>query len=667
MGSEIVLSKEFFLPIRTFVSFEVDPLASITGAVSSLKGDSEVWIQIVARPVNNAWQEAGKKYIENLKTKSISDTTSEQNQNRDANISIADIERKSNKVGFQFAIRIVSSSSDKVVCEQILEDVEASFKQFQTAQQNSLVKKKVKKTGFVIRFRDNLIQSIFGKRPADKLNVIQKFHKRFLDERETNILNVEELASIYHLPHESVKTPNIAWAKSRKLEYPLNIPTINPNLPPQENPRIFAVTDYRNIHIPFGIKKLDRRRHMYLLGKTGTGKSTLLKNMIIGDILDGNGLAVLDPHGDLVEEILDIIPEHRIKDVVYLDPSDIEYPIGLNMLDIKPDETKDLLADGIVNVFKKFFGDSWGPRLEYLLNYSILTLLHCQNVSLLAVLRILSDKNYRKFLLKQVKDPFILKFWEDEFTQLSNNQKLLAEAIAPIQNKVGRFLGPTMIRNMIGQIKSSIDLQEIMNTGKIFLVNLSQGKIGEENSSLLGAMIVTRLYSNAMQRAKIPENQRRDFYLYVDEFQNFATESFVKILSEARKYGLNLIVTHQYVDQIDQKIQDAIFGNIGTLMNYVVGQKDAQRLEKEYAPHLTAEDLVNLDRFRLTLKLTIDGAQSPPFTAIGLKPTYREFKLKDRIKDYCRETYSKPRDVVEHKLNKWASQQYDNKGNLIQK
>lgn len=667
MGSEIVLSKEFFLPIRTFVSFEVDPLASITGAVSSLKGDSEVWIQIVARPVNNAWQEAGKKYIENLKTKSISDTTSEQNQNRDANISIADIERKSNKVGFQFAIRIVSSSSDKVVCEQILEDVEASFKQFQTAQQNSLVKKKVKKTGFVIRFRDNLIQSIFGKRPADKLNVIQKFHKRFLDERETNILNVEELASIYHLPHESVKTPNIAWAKSRKLEYPLNIPTINPNLPPQENPRIFAVTDYRNIHIPFGIKKLDRRRHMYLLGKTGTGKSTLLKNMIIGDILDGNGLAVLDPHGDLVEEILDIIPEHRIKDVVYLDPSDIEYPIGLNMLDIKPDETKDLLADGIVNVFKKFFGDSWGPRLEYLLNYSILTLLHCQNVSLLAVLRILSDKNYRKFLLKQVKDPFILKFWEDEFTQLSNNQRLLAEAIAPIQNKVGRFLGPTMIRNMIGQIKSSIDLQDIMNSGKIFLVNLSQGKIGEENSSLLGAMIVTRLYSNAMQRAKIPENQRKDFYLYVDEFQNFATESFVKILSEARKYGLNLIVTHQYVDQIDQRIQDAIFGNIGTLMNYVVGQKDAQRLEKEYAPHLTSEDLVNLDRFRLALKLTIDGAQSPPFTAIGLKPTYREVKLKDKIKNFCREKYAKPREVVEQKLNKWASQEYDNKGNLIQK
>jgi len=656
MGAEVILAREFFLPIRTFNSFEVDPLASITGAVSGLNGDNEVWIQVLTRPIDNKWQKEGKKYIEELKKKE-----------GNSEISVSDIERKSDKVGFQFMIRIVATGSDKVICEQVLEDIEASFKQFQTAQQNSLIKRKIKKKDPLTSLRDKIVKKLIGERMGDKLNVVHKFHHRYLDERETNIINTEELASIYHLPHESVKTPNIAWAKSRKLEYPLNVPIFNQNLSTQENPRVFGVTDYRNVHIPFGVKKMDRRRHMYLLGKTGTGKSTLLKNMIIGDILDGNGLAVLDPHGDLVEEILDIIPEHRIKDVVYLDPSDIDFPIGLNMLDIKPDETKDLLADGIVNVFKKFFGDSWGPRLEYILNYSILTLLHCQNVSLLAVLRILSDKNYRKFLLKQVKDPFILKFWEEEFSSLSNNPRLLAEAIAPIQNKVGRFLGPTMIRNMIGQIKSSIDLQDIMNSGKIFLVNLSQGKIGEENSSLLGAMIVTRLYSNAMQRAKIPEDQRKDFYLYVDEFQNFATESFVKILSEARKYGLNLIVTHQYIDQIDERIQDAIFGNIGTLMNYVVGQKDAQRLEKEYAPHLTAEDLVNLDRFRLTLKLTIDGAQSPPFTAIGLKPTYTEYRLKSQIKDFCRETYAKPRETVEQKLNKWASQEYDNKGNLVQK
>src|SRR6185369_10940554 len=241
-----------------------------------------------------------------------------------------------------------------------------------------------------------------------------------------------------------------------------------------------------NIHIPFGIKDEDRRRHMYLLGKTGTGKSTFMKNMILGDIMDGKGLAVLDPHGELVEEVLELIPESRMKDVIYLDPADIENPIGLNMLDIHPDETMDLLADGIVNVFKKFFGDSWGPRLQYILTNAILTLLHCQNVSLLAVQRILTDRNYRKFLLKQVKDPFLLKFWTEEYEQMSQNPRMLAEALAPIQNKVGRFLSSPMVRNMIGQIKSSIDLQDIMNTGKIFLVNLSQGKIGEENSSLLG-------------------------------------------------------------------------------------------------------------------------------------------------------------------------------------
>lgn len=655
--SEIIQDKEYILPIKTFPSFEVDPLASITGAVANIKDDTEVWIQFLIRPTNNDWH-----------NKLTSSTTTEVNSNDEEKKQEVNF-TKARKVGYQFAIRIISSGQNISSVKEILEDTEASFKQFQTSQENNLIKKVRKKKGFFIeligRVEDRIAQAIFGKRLGDKIDSFRKYELRFLDERTTGILNIEEIASIYHLPNESVKTPNIAWAKSKKLEYPLNIPVFNEKSP--EKPRLFAVTDYRNIHIPFGIKSIDRRRHMYLLGKTGTGKSTLLKNMIIGDIIDGKGLAVLDPHGDLVEEILDIIPENRIKDVIYLDPSDIENPIGLNMLDIKPDETKDLLADGIVNVFKKFFGDSWGPRLEYILNYSILTLLHCQNVSLLAVLRILSDKNYRKFLLKQVKDPFIINFWEDEFSSLSNNPRLLAEAIAPIQNKVGRFLGPTMIRNMIGQIKSSIDLQEIMNTKKIFLVNLSQGKIGEENSSLLGAMIVTRLYSNAMQRAKIPENQREDFYLYVDEFQNFATESFVKILSEARKYGLNLIVTHQYIDQIDEKIQDAIFGNVGTLMNYVVGQKDAQRLEQEYSPHLNAEDLVNLDRFRLAIKLTIDGSQSQPFTAIGLKPTYTQQELKEKIKQFSRDQYSKPKDEVENKLNKWASQEYDNKGNLVQK
>ncbi len=662
--SELVLSKDPFLPIKTFVSFDVDPLASITGSISQLKGDSEVWIQIISRPIDNKWQEQGKKYTTSVKNKT--DTAGNKVQLEPGmQETLSEIERKSNKIGFQFVIRIISKSSDKIEAERNLEDAEASFKQFQTGQFNSIIKKKPKKLNPFKKLQIKLSKLLFGKRLGDKLDTKARYLHRFLDEFEKNILNAEELASIYHLPHESVKTPNISWAKSKKLEIPLNLPLDNPKLPPEAKPRIFAVTDYRNIHIPFGIKSIDRQRHMYLLGKTGTGKTTLLKSLIVGDILDGKGLAVLDPHGDLVDELLNLIPESRMKDVVYLDPSDTEFPVALNMLDLNENETMDLLADGIVTVFKKFFGDSWGPRLQYLLTNTILTLLHCQNVSLLAVQRILVDRNYRKFLLKQVKDPFLLKFWNDEYEALSQNAKLIAEIVAPIQNKVGRFLGSPMVRNMVGQIKSSVNLREIMDTKKILLVNLSQGKIGEENSYLLGGMIITRLYTNAMQRAFLPKEQRTDFYLYVDEFQNFATDTFIKILSEARKYALNLIVTHQYIDQLSEEIQNAIFGNVGTLMNYVVGQKDALRLEKEFLPYLTAEDLVNLEKYRLTMKLTVDGSQTPPFTAIAMNPTFNQFNLKDMIKDSSRSLYAKPRETVEQKLNKWAGQEYDNKGNLL--
>lgn len=668
---ELGLSKDFFLPIRTFTSFEVDPLASITSAVSNLTPGFEVWIQLLARPIDNEWQVKGKEYVDKLKNQKDAEGNKKEPDSALVE-TFGDISRKSDKVGFQFKIRIIAKGPDESIVKSLVEDTEASFKQFQTTKLNSIGKPKPKKKNSIEKYFDNLNKKItfffIGKRLGDKINSIQKYQLRYLDEREKNIANIEELASLYHLPNESVRTPNIAWAKSKKLEFPLNLPVLKQNPLENHGIRALALTDYRNIHIPFGIKAEDRRRHMYLLGKTGTGKSTFLKNMIVGDILDGNGLAVLDPHGDLVEEILDLIPEYRIKDVIYLDPSDMEFPIGLNMLDIKEGETLDLLADGIVNVFKKFFGEmSWGPRLQHLLYNDIATLLHCQNVSLLAVLRILNDKNYRTFLLKQVKDPFLIKFWEEEYAQLSINPRLLAEAVAPLQNKVGRFLGSTMVRNMVGQIKSTIDLSEVMNDGKILLVNLSQGKIGEESSSLLGAMIVTRLYSNAMQRARMAKEERRDFYLYVDEFQNFATESFIKILSEARKYGLNLIVTHQYIDQIDPTIQDAIFGNIGTLMNYVVSQKDGGRLEKEYTPYLGVEDLVNLDKYRIAMKMTVDMAQTPPFTAIAMKPSYQTFGLKEQIKEYCRATYAKPKAEVELKLNKWANQLYDKQGNLVQR
>ncbi|KXK27091.1 MAG: AAA-like domain protein [candidate division WS6 bacterium OLB20] len=565
---------------------------------------------------------------------------------------LREVETKNSKVGFQFVVRLMVLGPDKLIAQQILEDIEASYKQFQTGQFNSLVKKKEKKG--MLR---PVMRLLFGRRRTERLDLRSKYKLRFLDERSDDVINTEELASLYHLPNETVETPNIVWAKSRKLEFPKNLPF--------NQGRIFAKTDYRNLEVPFGIRDMDRRRHMYILGKTGSGKSTLLKNMIIADIREGKGLAVIDPHGDLVEDVLRYTPLERANDIVYLDPSDMMFPIGINMLDLKESETIELLSDGIVSVFKRYF-DSWGPRLQYILTNTILTLLHCQNVSLLAVQRILVDENYRTFLLKQVKDPFLVQFWEKEFADMAKNPRMLTEAIAPIQNKVGRFLNSPMVRNMVGQVKSRVDLEDIMNSGKVLLVNLSQGKIGEENSSLLGGMLVTRLYTNAMQRARMAESERRDFYVYVDEFQNFATDSFAKILSEARKYALNLVVTHQYVDQISEELQSAIFGNVGTMLNFVVGQADAARLAKEFEPYLDSEDLVNLERHALSIKLMVDGTQSVPFTAKSLAPFHLELGFQEQIKEASRSNYATERAVIEEKLNKWSLQRYNSKGNLIQ-
>ncbi len=650
--SEIGLAEDFFLPIRTFPNFEVDPLASIASAISKLEKGQQAFIQIVVRPVDNSWQKTGRSFVNKRKQRTDDEGKKIALESGESE-ELKEIEQKSSKLGFQFIIRVNAQADDKVSATRILEDIEASFKQFETGQFNRLAKSDSGDT--------KLFHRIFGRRAHQKLHFKQKFVKRLLNEKSDDIINIEELASLYHLPNNTVEIPNIAWAKSKKLPYPMDIPGR------QKGVRIFGVTDYRNLHFPYGLKSADRRRHMYVLGKTGTGKSTLLKNMIMGDIYANKGVGVVDPHGDLIDDILKLIPKNRIKDVVLLDPSDVEFPIGLNVVKLKEGEEKDIVADGIVEIFHKFFGHSWGPRLQYILTNTILTLLQVQNVSLLAVTRILQDKNYRKFILKQVDDQILKKFWKDEFYQMEKNRNLISEALSPIQNKVGRFVSASIVRNIVGQVKSTIDLQEVMDEGKIFLVNLSQGKIGEENSALLGGMLITRLYTNAMQRVKLPENQRKDFYLYVDEFQNFATTTFVKILSEARKYRLNLCVAHQYIDQLEVEVCDAIFGNVGTLLNFVVGPKDASFLEKEYKPHLTHEDLVNLDKFRYVNKLTINGSQTDPFTGISLPPSWMKQNNQQDIIDFSRKQYAIPRKEIEDKINRWASNEYNDKGNLLQK
>lgn len=649
--AELGLAKEFYLPIRTFKNFDVDPLASITSAISKLEGEQEVFIQFAVRPIDNSWQAVGRKFIdarkgkEDVEGKKVALESGESSE-------LKEIETKSSKLGFQFIVRIIAQANDEFTAQQILEDVEASFKQFQTGQFNSL--KVLAGPG------SGLGSLLLGQRKQQAMSVQAKFIGRLLDEKTMDIINIEELASLFHLPNNTVQVSRIAWSHSKKLPYPMNLPGR------KDDVRIIGVTDYRNVHVPYGLKDMDRRRHMYVLGKTGTGKSTMLKNMIMGDIYAGKGVGVIDPHGDLIDDILKLIPENRIADVVWLDPSDTEFPIGLNLVSLKEGEEKDLVADGIVEIFKKFFGDSWGPRLQYILTNTVLTLLQVQNVSLLAVNRLLEDRYYRKFLIKQLKDPILKKFWEREYEEMTKNPKLLTETLSPIQNKVGRFTTTELVRNIVGQVKSTVDLEKIMNEGKIFLVNLSQGKIGEENSALLGGMLVTRLYTNAMQRVRTPESERRDFYLYVDEFQNFATNSFVKILSEARKYGLNLIVAHQYIDQLLPEVRDAIFGNVGTMVNFVVGQKDAAYLAREYSPFLLPEDLVNLEKYRYVNKITIDGSQSAPFTAIALPPAWVEQGQKQQIINISRQKNSQPRDVIEEKINRWATAVYDDKGNLVQ-
>jgi CxxC-x17-CxxC domain-containing protein len=415
----------------------------------------------------------------------------------------------------------------------------------------------------------------------------------------------------------------------------------------------FAVTTYRNREKVFGIKTDDRRRHVYLIGKTGMGKTTVIENMVYSDIMAGHGVCYIDPHGDTAEKMLEWIPNNRINDVIYFNPADIDFPISFNVLEKVDPHYRHLVASGLIGVFKKLWADSWGPRLEYILRNAILGLLEYPDSTLLGINRLMVDKNYRKKVVDKIQDPVVRSFWVDEFPKW--NDRVLQEVISPIQNKVGQFLSTSLIRNVVGQVRSAVDLRKIMDEGKIVILNLSKGRIGEDASKLLGAMMVTKIQLAAMSRVDIPEVTRNDFYLYVDEFQNFATDSFADILSEARKYHLNLIIAHQYIEQLGEVVKPAVFGNVGTIICFRVGAEDAEFLEKEFMPFLTQEDLVNLPKYAIYLKLMIDGVASDPFSARGLPPVYgKSFGNEEKVIRASRERYAKPREIVEDKIFRWS-------------
>lgn len=425
----------------------------------------------------------------------------------------------------------------------------------------------------------------------------------------------------------------------------------------------FAETDFRNQKTKFGIKAKDRTRHMYVIGKTGMGKSTLLENLAIQDIQNDEGIIFIDPHGSAAVKLLSYIPKHRIDDVIYFSPSDTDFPVSFNVLEQVPKDKRNAVASGLMNAFKKIWVDAWSARMEYLLNYSILALLDVPGTTLLGINRILSDKHYRKHILDQVQDPVVKAFWNEEFTKY--NDKYASEAVAPIQNKVGQFISNPLVRNIIGQTNSKIDFRRIMDEKKILIINLSKGLIGPENMRLLGGMLVTKIYLAAMSRANIPDAALARMpacYMYVDEFQNFANESFAEILSESRKYKLALSVANQYVEQMTEEVRAAIFGNIGSLISFRVGAVDAEYLEKEFAPIFTAEHLVNLDFAQTYLKLMIDGVGSKPFSATSLPPLPKpENSYVEDIIAYSRQHYAVAESMIAGEIDAWTTTNFDPK------
>ncbi len=613
---QLVLAKPYYYPLKNYNDFkDIDPLSSLLGTLSKAGPDDKALVQILVVPSSSSYASSARKILD------AGIPTGEEGRTR-AHPQTNMIQQKISQKAFQTSIKVLTISVNKEAGSAFLNHLSGSFGNLTSGEGNSLVVKKPK------LFKDKFLEAIKQR----SFKYIPKYQ----------YLNIDELATIYHLPNESLaKIKNISWGGQIASEPPENLP-ISTGLTESEKEEInfFAKTEFKNSVTNFGIKRIDRRRHVYIIGKTGTGKSTLIANMAINDIRNNEGVAVIDPHGDLCHILLDYVPSHRINDVCYLDPADTNFPFRINPLEVKKPEHAELIASGIVDIFHKLYSYSWGPRLEYILRNTILTLVKRPASTLVDVPRLLSDDDFRKKVVDKYCDEVLQNFWFKEYDKMSD--KFRSEAISPILNKVGQFVTSPMIRQIIGHPHSTIDLEEFMDQGKILLCNFSQGKLGEDNAALLGAMFITRMQLSAMNRVRIAEEQRKDFYLYVDEFQNFATTSFIKILSEARKYRLNINVANQYIGQLSEEMQKAIFGNTGTLITFLVGAADAYHLAREFGKEFEEEDLVKLGNYQTIIKLAIDNLTSTPFYAQTLPLPNCNNKNKDKILRLSRERYTRP-------------------------
>jgi hypothetical protein len=692
--AEMSLSGPHIYPIKRFFQFEdkltrlaTEPLAGITATLSKLNAtDEQAWIQIVVQPLGDWWRKRAikclriitnglfshhfglKDFATNLylargfwkrlflqpvylflwifrgfRTGELKVVSRDVDLNEEVSTShakedpVSSAVDKVTRLNFDVNLRLVyiTRSENVDLAEVKINEIAGSFKQFSLPNMNSLK---------LTRINENNRQ------------ILNRYKQRLIV--NPMAMSAEELATLYHLPNKDVGTPNVVWVTSRKLEPPHNLPL--PGMVPDNELTLIGKANFRGHQQLFGIKEIDRRRHVYIIGKTGMGKSVLLENMIYSDVNSGKGIAVIDPHGDLAESVIDFVPSHRTNDVAILDPSDVSHPFAFNMLEYTEDANlRNLMASGLLGVFKKMYAESWGPRLEHILRNCLLALAEFPNTSILGIMRILVDKEYRRKVVDNISNPMVRSFWVDEFEKMQD--KMRTEAISPIQNKVGQFLSSPLIRNIVGQVKSTVNIRFMMDSGKIIIINLSKGKIGEDNSSLLGSMLITKFQLDAMSRANIPEKDRTDFYLYVDEFQNFATDAFATILSEARKYKLNLTMANQYIAQMPDEVRDAVFGNVGTIITFQVGFDDAEYFQNQFSEEVLFNDIVTLPKYNCYSKLMIDGMPSNTFSIATLPPPKAEFDegRREKIVRLSRERYCKPREVVEDKIIRWSQRLED--------
>jgi len=616
ISSQLVFTEPFYLPIKTYADIkDIDLLSGPLGQLAKFTEGQSGAVQLWVTPAGSSW----KKTAAGVVARGIPDPVVAGRTKSHPQVRV--IERKINQVGFKVGLRLVVSGKTSEDSERLLQNLAGSYGVYTAGDGNGLVLSTPRSWN-----RKKFEEAMYYR----KGDCIPRFQ----------VFGSSELSSLWHPPGLSLSSiKNISWGGKLVGEAPENLPVAGGLEEEKKLINFFARTEFKNKLCTFGISKVDRRKHLYIVGKTGTGKSTMIANMAINDMRNGEGVAVIDPHGDLSNALLDFIPSNRINDVAYLDPSDTQHPFHLNPLEIENAVQREIVASGIVSIFYKLYAHSWGPRLEYILRNTILTLLHVPNSTLLLVPELLTNEKYRQKVVEKLPDQVLKNFWLNEFSKMS--PQLRSEAIMPILNKVGQFLSSQTIRNIVGYPKSTINLETMMNEGKIILMNLSEGKLGEDNSALLGAMMITKIQLAAMSRVYQHEEQRRDFYLYVDEFQNFATSSFVKILSEARKYRLDLTLANQYIGQIEEEVQDAIFGNAGSIVSFGVGATDARPLAREFGLKYKEEELVGLGNYQIVLKLSIDNHTSLPFSATTLPLPRSHNQSREKVIRSSRERFTK--------------------------